>query len=95
MTTVEQIRIRIKKAPKFYLSKKHQNAVKIIYENNTLPQYKFKKKCIRCKGSRIEGIISDGRLIPCSRCVNIVGARKDWYLYCAKFPELKQFLEEK
>ena len=52
-----------------------------IYRRNMVPRY-YKKMCKRCGGKAHQGRDYLNRVIPCERCVNIPGAKRDWNEYC-------------
>ena len=74
------------------LNKEHHPAVLVIYQRNTLKQYRYKKICRVCGNKRFTGYDSENRLIVCERCVNTIPARKEWIEYCKNTPGLFQYL---
>lgn len=57
---------------------RYHDRVKKIFENNTLPRYKHKKKCKVCEGKGFTHRDSDNKLVCCPRCINVVEAKKDY-----------------
>lgn len=57
---------------------KYHYRVKNIFKNNMIPRYMNNKKCKVCEGKGYTHIDSDNKLVCCTRCVNVVEAKKDY-----------------